>query len=108
MLSRVEGISVAQLLALLDGEKDPFGRLYITTAIEDVRIDIGSLLALMSRYMGVRNIFPELAEESEVVRMAFVDLINGLRAKMGLDKVEPDLVIGFGGNDEVGNDLLER
>lgn len=89
-----EVTSVDELLALVDDEKDPFGRLFITTALEDVRIDIGRLLKRMAHRMDARSLFAELYQgETETMRRNFKHLIDQLLSNIGLSKAGPAFAI---------------
>lgn len=86
--------NIENLFAKIDDKSDPFGRLFITTALTDARIDIGSLLRRMSSRIDVRSLFAEIYEgETESMRIAFKRLIDQLLGTIGLEKAKPDFVV---------------
>jgi len=80
-------------IALVDTEKDPFGKIFMQTALEDLRIDIGDLLKTMGHTMDIRNIFPTLFEEPETMRRNFKRLIDELLQGIGLEKSGPAFAV---------------
>lgn len=80
-------------IALVDTEKDPFGKIFIQTALEDLRINIGDLLKTMGHKMDIRSIFPTLFEEPETMRRNFKRLIDELLRGIGLEKSGPAFAV---------------
>ena len=85
--------TTAAAIALVDTEKDPFGKIFMQAALEDLRIDIGDLLKTMGHKMDIRSIFPTLFEEPEIMRRNFKRLIDELLQGIGLEKSGPAFAV---------------
>lgn len=88
-------VSVDELIDSVDDEKDPYGKLYLRTAIEDVRIDIGELMKRMVHFVDAEVLFARPSVLAEKVQQSadFRAVVDNLRGRIGLPAVGPSFKI---------------
>lgn len=87
--------SIEEIIAMIDDEKDQYSSLFIQTVLEDIRVNLNSLLRRMATRMQIRELLSEsqgqYSHETSARRQAFQAMINNV-LKM-LDQKEVEQVI---------------